>query len=77
MGDIVWIAIITAIVIGAVALHIYIWKHYHYVCPKCSQCFKPAFMRSFLAVNAAEYRRMKCPNCSNIDYMQALKNKKR
>lgn len=75
MSDtIIWL-LVTGVVIGAILIHIYVWRRYHYVCPKCARSFKPTFLHSLFAVNAAEYRQLTCPHCQAKDYMEALKDK--
>jgi DNA-directed RNA polymerase subunit RPC12/RpoP len=76
MPDYAWPAIIAGIILLGLAWHFYIYKRYHYICPKCAASFKPpTFIRSLTAVNAAQYRKMKCPRCNYVTYMEALKDK--
>lgn len=72
---VIWSIVIGVIIVGFL-IHLYVWKHYHYICPKCFHSFKPTFIHSLIAVNAAELRKLKCPNCKSKEYMKALKNQK-
>lgn len=75
MGNMIfWIV---GIVLWGLLTHVYIWKHYHYICPKCHHPFKPTFFHSLTAFNAADERRLQCPNCHEKIYMKAIKNQKK
>ena len=69
------ISIIVSIV-SVLGIHLYLQRRYHYICPKCSTKFKPTYLRSLVAINAANYRKMRCPNCNNCDYMETLRDEK-
>lgn len=74
---VIWSIVIGGVIISALLLHWYVWKHYHYICPKCLHSFKPTFIHSLIAVNAAELRKLKCTNCNAREYMKALKDDKK
>lgn len=73
--NLIWIFVAVAI-IAALLLHLYVWKRYHYICPKCQCSFKPTFLHSLIAINAVEDRKLRCPNCNSAEYMKALKDDK-
>ncbi|MGF7143954.1 DNA-directed RNA polymerase subunit RPC12/RpoP [Anaerotaenia torta] len=75
MTDIIIWSLVAGVIVCGLLLHIYVWKYYHYICPRCSCPFKPTFFRSLIAVNAAEHRKMKCPHCHLEGYMEAVKDK--
>ena len=59
----------------ALAVHVYIYRRYHYVCPKCSASFKPkTFPRSLVALNGGDMRRVRCPECGLREFMAAVKD---
>jgi hypothetical protein len=68
-----WI-VISAAVAAAVGVHIYAYRCYHYVCPKCAKHFKPkSFLHSMFALNAGEYRKVRCSFCHTKDWAKAEK----
>ena len=75
MPTYVWITIIVT-VISVLGLHLYVQRRYHYICPICSKEFKPTYLRSLIAVNAVNYRKVRCPHCNYHDYMEVLKDKR-
>lgn len=74
MTDIIIWSLVVGVILCGLLIHRYVWKHYHYICPKCSHSFKPTFFHSLIAVNSAELRKMKCPSCNLKEYMKALKD---
>lgn len=66
--------IIGIIIIAVLAIHYHVYKHYHYVCAKCSTSFTPTFLRSIFALNGGDTRMMKCPTCNRVQSVQAIKN---
>ncbi len=74
--NVIWI-LVAGVIIGALLIHFYVWRKYHYICSKCHRSFKPSFLRSLIAVNAAEDRKLRCPNCNSTEYMKALKDEKK
>ncbi|MDR2698216.1 MAG: hypothetical protein LBB30_00865 [Candidatus Methanoplasma sp.] len=68
-------AIVFLALAAGIAVHVRIWRTYHYICPACSTSFKPTFTRSFAAVNCFELRGMTCTKCGRYDMMEALKDK--
>ena len=74
MSDYFWWFIVAGVIILGLAIHYLVYKTYHYICPKCSTSFKPTFFHSLIAINSADYRKMRCPTCNCIEYMKALKD---
>ena len=61
------IAIVIAAIMIAVAIHLYIYKNYHYICPKCSNTFKPnSFLKSMFGLNLFHKRGLRCTNCNTF-----------
>ena len=57
-------AIVIVAVCLAIALHMYLYKNYHYICKECSTSFKPdTFLQSMFGFNFFKQRKLKCPNC--------------
>ena len=77
IGDRIGLWLLTFLIlifIFVLMVHLYIWKMYHYDCPKCSTSFQPSFTGSLTAINMVEERGVKCPNCGFYGLMKALKN---
>jgi len=70
------LAIIGGIIIFALPPHIYLYKKYHYICPKCSTSFKPTFWQSFAGINRNERRMLKCPYCNKRQWVTTMKDSK-
>ena len=78
-GEFIGIAICVVLVLVAVAwgllLHLRIYKHYHYVCTKCSNSYKPTtFIQSLFGLNGGEQRKLKCPHCNKKEWANMIKN---
>ena len=68
-----WLLIL-GILCVAVGIHVYVYRCYEYVCPKCSKTFKPeTFLGSMFALNGGDMRRVRCPYCRCKDWAQAKK----
>ena len=61
------IVAVLAVLLAAVAFHLYLYKNYHYLCPKCSNSFKPnSFLKSMFGINLFHKRRLRCTNCNTF-----------
>jgi DNA-directed RNA polymerase subunit RPC12/RpoP len=66
--------IIAGAICAAIGIHLFIYKRYHYICSKCLKIFKPnSFFRSMLALNNANYRRVRCSYCHYKDWAKMEK----
>ena len=66
-GIFVPIAIAIAAILFAVAIHLYCYKNYHYLCPKCSNSFKPnSFLKSMFGLNLIHKRGLRCTKCNTF-----------
>ena len=74
MSDYFWWIIVVVVIILGLAIHYRVYKTYHYICPKCLTSFKPTFFQSLIAINSADYRKMRCPTCKSKEYLKALKD---
>lgn len=53
------------------------WRFYqseHFVCPKCSHCFKPPLLKLLFSANAVEGKIIRCPQCGEKEYMEPVKD---
>ena len=55
-------------------IHLFLHRRYHYICPKCSQEFKPTFFRSLIAINALTHRVIRCTVCNSYGCKRILKD---
>lgn len=65
--------------VGAVAalfFYMFLWKRYHYTCPKCHAAFKPGLSQSALTVKAGQHRLLKCPYCHAVNYLETQRDEK-
>ncbi|MCL1997054.1 MAG: hypothetical protein FWG63_12715 [Defluviitaleaceae bacterium] len=74
----IMLIIATILVIGAIigilAVYIYIFKHYHYRCVKCSALYKPdTLWQSMCGINGGSQRKLKCPNCNTREWADMIK----
>ena len=61
------IAIFITGLLFAMIVHLYIYKNYHYICPKCSGSFKPnSFLKSMFGLNLFHKRGLRCTNCNTF-----------
>ena len=64
------LAIIIAVIVVIlliVAFHLYFYKNYHYLCPKCSNSFKPSsFLKSMFGLNLLHKRGLRCTKCNTF-----------
>ena len=61
------IAIVIVGLVVAVAIHWYIYKNYHYLCPACYGPFKPStFVKSLFGLNLFNKRGLICSNCNTL-----------
>ena len=68
-------AIIAGLIIGT-GVHYYLYKKYHYICPRCSKRFKPAnFFLSMFSMNGGKKRKVRCIYCNTKDWALMVKDK--
>ena len=61
------ILITVGIVIVAVVFHMWLYRNYHYVCPKCYNTFKPkSFLKSMFGLNLFHKRGLRCTKCNTF-----------
>ena len=68
MNIIVPIAILVILaIVFVVSVHWYLYKNYHYLCPKCSNTFKPnTFLKSMFGLNLFHKRGLRCTKCDTF-----------
>ena len=70
------IAVVIAVLLAAVAVHLYLYRNYHYLCPKCSSSFKPnSFLKSMFGLNFFHKRGLRCTKCNAFVTARTKKDK--
>lgn len=66
------IIVISTVVLALVCfiLYAHIQRKRHYRCPHCGQRFKSPPIKSFTAASSGADKRLTCPNCGAVDYME-------
>jgi len=68
--------IIAGIIIFTLPPHLYLYKRYHYICPKNHKIFKPSFMQLYFSIIRFQQILLKCPYCSKREWVTTRKNEK-
>ena len=63
-----FIAGMALVIISAVLLTRYYYKHTAYICPECHEVFKPRFWEAFFAPHTPKTRKLTCPHCGKKSY---------
>ena len=70
------IVIFVAGIAVAFAVHLWRYKNFHYVCPKCSNAFKPSsFLKSFFGLNLFSKRGLRCTKCDTFVAARTTRDK--
>lgn len=63
------IIIIFVVIVIAVVFRNWMSKNYSYICPNCSNKFKPEILESMLSLHIGGKRRLRCPKCGQKSFM--------
>ena len=75
IGIVISIILIGGIIALVLTVHLRIYKHFHYVCLKCSNSYKPTtFLESLFGFNGWDKRKLKCPYCNKREWAEMKKD---
>ncbi|WP_436956532.1 hypothetical protein [Staphylococcus sp. AS1337] len=60
------------LMIFAVYLTRFIYKHFKYVCPNCQEVFKPNIKSWLFASHTSKTRKLQCPYCHEVSHCMAI-----